>query len=632
MGNSIFGISLTGLSAAQAGLVTTGHNISNAGTPGYNRQQIVQTTGIPQQTGVGFFGQGVEITTVRRLYGQFVANQALSAQTEGSRLDAYHSQIRQIDNLLSDPATGLSSALQDFFKGVNDVAASPQAAPARQAMLSSAEALVSRFLGLDRRFTEIRNGVNGEIADSTALINAYARQIAQLNENILLAQSNAGGQPANDLLDRRDVLIADLNREVRATVVPQDDGSYNVFIGNGQALVVGQEAFTLKTTMSSTGATEVAYETGGNTIPLQEDSLQGGRLGGLLAFRNESLEPARNALGRVAIGLAGAFNDQHRLGQDLSGAPGGAFFRLADAEVNSYSGNSGGAALSVSFSDYGALTTSDYRLAYDGTNYTLTRLSDGTAQIFAALPQTVDGFSLNLASGAPAAGDRFLIRPTANGARDIAVAAASASAIAAAAPIRTAAAMANTGTGRISPGAVDAPPPVNANLTQPVTLTFTGPASFDVSGAGTGNPSGVSYTPGGNISYNGWTVQITGTPAAGDSFTIGPNTNGVADNRNVLLLAALQTRSLLASGAATYQQAYGQLVSEVGGKTRELEVASAAQEQVISQSEQARQSVSGVNLDEEAGNLMRYQQAYQASAKALQVASRLFETLLDLGR
>jgi flagellar hook-associated protein 1 FlgK len=230
-----------------------------------------------------------------------------------------------------------------------------------------------------------------------------------------------------------------------------------------------------------------------------------------------------------------------------------------------------------------------------------------------------------------AAGDSFLIRPTVDGAKAFGVAISDTSLIAAAAPIRTAAISANSGTGSITAGSVNAPPPPNANLQQPVTITFTSATTFDVSGTGTGNPTGLTYTPGATIGYNGWSAQIAGAPASGDSFTVAPNTGGVGDNRNALLLGALQTSNTLAGGTTTYQGGYSQLVSSVGNKTNELNVSSTASGNLLTSMVQAQQSISGVNLDEEATNLLRYQQAYQAAGKVMQIASQLFNTLLTLG-
>jgi flagellar hook-associated protein 1 FlgK len=231
------------------------------------------------------------------------------------------------------------------------------------------------------------------------------------------------------------------------------------------------------------------------------------------------------------------------------------------------------------------------------------------------------------------AGDSFLIQPTRTGATNIALAITDPRAIAAAVPIRTSAALANTGTGSISAGSVNGPPPPNANLTQTVTITFDNPpTTFDVVGTGTGNPTNVAYTAGGNISYNGWTIQISGTPAAGDVFTVELNANGVADNRNGVLLGALQTQNTMESGSATYQSAYSAIVATIGNKARQVEITGQAQQSLLEQAQATRDAMSGVNLDEEAANLLRYQQAYQAAARMIDIASGLFEEILALGR
>jgi flagellar hook-associated protein 1 FlgK len=632
LATNIFGIGISGLQAAQAGLLTAGHNISNASTPGYTRQQVELTNALPQATGEGFLGNGVDVVTVRRIYSEFLSGEVLTATSQSGSLDIYYSQLQQLDNLLADSSAGLSPALQDFFGALQNVATYPTSTSSRQALLSAASTLAARFETIDQRLADLREGVNQDIAATAQEINNYAAQIADLNQRIIVARSAAGGQPPNDLLDQRDQLIAELNSNIRATVVVQDDGAYNVFIGSGQPLVAGIQAYSLETLRDPLDPTRLTlgYRSAAGVVQLPESTLTGGRLGGLLAFRSESLDPAQNALGRVAITLAYTFNAQHQLGQDLNGQLGTDLFSIGSPQVNSNLGNGGTAQIAAAFdaTTIGALTTSDYRLSYDGTNYTLTRLADNTAQTFAALPQTVDGFTLSLASGAAAAGDSFLIRPTAAGASSIGVAITDPSKVAVAAPIRTAQGAVNTGTGEVSAGTVDT---LDVNLQQPVTITFTSATTFDVTGTGTGDPVGLTYTPGQDISFNGWTIQISGAPAAGDSFSVGPNTGGTGDNRNALALAALQTAKILDGGDASYESAYASLVSQVGTKTRELEITSTAQATVLEQARTARESYSGVNLDEEAANLMRFQQAYQASGKLLQIASTLFDTLLELG-
>jgi flagellar hook-associated protein 1 FlgK len=647
MASNILSIGQSALTAAQIGLSTTGHNIANASTPGYNRQVVIQGAALPQNFGFGFLGQGTEVSTIKRLYNEYLGVQVQTAQSSKSGLDTYYAQINQINNMLADPAAGLSPALQDFFGGIQDMSSNPESIPSRQAALSSAEVLATRFHSMADRLDEIGQGVNTQILSSVSVINTFAQQIAQLNDTIGRAQ-RATGQPPNDLLDQRDQLVLDLNKEIKATVVKQSDGGYNVFIGNGQPLVVGVTTSTLTNVASPTNPEkiEVAYRTsGGNLVIVGESGLAGGKLGGLIEFRNKTLEPAQNALGRVAIGLASTFNAQHQLGSDLDGVAGGAFFSVASPSVGANGNNTGSAAITASISDANALTTSDYRLQYDGTNYTLTRLSDNATTTFATFPQTIDGVDLDLASGSAAVGDSFLIRPTVHGASDFGVAITDARKIAAAAPIRTAFASTNTGSGTISAGKVDSAY-LASPLGVPLTLTYNAgtnelggfPATQDVTvtnGATTtvfaaGTP--VTYTAGATVNFGGISFTLNGAPADSDSFTIGPNTGGVGDNRNALLLGALQTANTLGNGSSSYQGAYSQLVGQIGNKTRELEVTSTATGRLLDETKLSLQNESGVNLDEEATNLLRYQQAYQAAAKVMQIASDMFDTLLSLGR
>ncbi len=640
---SIFNAGLSGLNAAQVGILTASHNISNASTPGFNRQEIVQGTNLPMFSGSGFLGQGTHVQTVKRVYDEFLGRQLLSASASASEMDGYLSQIKQIDNLLADPSAGLSPALAAFFNGVQDVAANPASIPSRQSMLSAAQSLVARFQSIDQRMAEIRDGVNSQIGGQVTSINTFSSQLADINQRIILARAGSQTQEPNDLLDQRDQMVRDLNKLIRVTTLTQSDGSFNVFIGNGQPLVVGAQSYQLQAVQAPDDPERLTVAisgVGGTPLILPEAQVTGGSLGGLLGFRSQTLDAAQNAVGRIALTLAQNFNDQHRLGQDLTGALGQDFFTVSGPVVAASSLNSGSGvpAVSVDAATIAQLTTSDYQLSYLGVgSYRLTRLADNQVQNFAALPQTVDGITIAAGAWAPVAGDRVLIQPTRQGARNIAVAPADPRLIAAAAPVRSSAALTNSGTAVISAGTVNAPPPPNANLTQTVTITFDNPpTTFDVSGTGTGNPSNVAYASGGDISYNGWTFQISGTPAAGDKFTVSANANGVADNRNAILLGALQTGTTMigsASGGptASYLSAYAQLVSSVGSKANEVEAIGTAQQALVDHTTQSLQQISGVNLDEEAANLLRYQQAYQASAKVLATAAKIFDEILALG-
>ncbi len=631
MGNSILNIGVSGLHTAQAQLLTTSHNISNASTPGYNRQQAITSTNIPDLRGNGFIGQGVQVSTVQRVFSQFLFTQALQTQTQSSQLDSHYNEIKQLDNLLADTSSGLTPALHAFFNAVQDVAANPASVPSRQAMLSNAEALTGRFQSMDQRFNEVRDGVNSQLTSSIDEINSLAQQIGKMNLNIQTVEGSSGGQPANDLRDQRDALVRDLGKLANVSVVRQDNGHHNVFIGNGQALVVGSETMALKTVPSREDPQRltVAMDLGNKTVLIPEHQLQGGSMGGLIAFRNETLDQAQNEFGLLALGLAKTFNDQHRLGQDLSGVPGGDFFKVPEPEITSSRDNAPASSMTATISDVSKLTASDYRLDFNGSQYTLTRLTDKTSVSLAtpptsASPLTLDGLSIT--SSSMAAGEHFVIQPTRQAAKNIQVAISDTAKIAAAAPIRTEAATSNTGTGKISAGRVNT---LDANLQQTVTLTFTSSGQFNIVGTGAA-ATNQTYTSGADISFNGLTVQISGEPAAGDTFKVGANTSGVADNRNALLLAGLQTKNTLLNDTASLQSGYARLVSQIGNKTRELEVMNTAQANLLAQTDQSLQSLSGVNLEEEAANLLRYQQAFQASSKVIEVSNSLFDTLLRI--
>ena len=648
MANSIFSIGLSGLNAAQAGLVTTGHNISNVNTPGFSRQEALVATKLPQFLGGSFYGRGVDVTGVRRIYSDFLAAQVLATRAEATELGALTSQLSQLDNLFGDPQAGLSPALNEFFAGVNAVAAHPSDGPSRQAMLSSANALVARYRQIDGQLAGIRESNEAQIQSTVTTINGYVDQIAGLNRRINeISRATAGNNAPNDLLDQRDHLVQKLNELIGARTITQSDGSTNVFLASGQALVVGQEAHHLQAVADARDPRQLQIALdlgGGQLLRLQSADVHGGALGGILAYRDGALTEAQNELGRIAVVMADAFNAQHRLGLDLNGQLGGNIFSVPVPTWVSTSTNTGSAVLAPTITNPGALAASDYALRFDGSNWTVTRLSDNTTQTFATLPQTVDGVTFAVSSGAAAAGDSFLVQPTRYAARDIAVVIADPAKLAAAAPIRTSLGTSNTGSGAISSGSVmqaylASPPGAPLTLTYnagPNTLTgFPPTQAVTVTSGGTSTTypasSPVPYTPGATISFGGIELVVSGTPANGDTFAIAPNSGGVGDNRNAQLLAALSSKSLV-GGTTTLSGALGQLVANIGSVTHEAQIEFEAQSAMLDQSERAMQSVAGVNLDEEAANLQRFQQAYQAAGQVMRIASSLFDTILDINR
>lgn len=1051
--SNIFSASLSGLNAAMYEMNTTQNNIANASTPGYTRQQVtLSAQSVPASSGSGFIGQGVNVTGVVRLYNQFLTSQVLQQQSQASYLTTYLSSMTQVNNLVSNATSGVSTTIQSMFNAVNGLANAPASIPARQTVLSAGQAAVNSFQSMSQGLSSISTALNGQISSSVQQINTFATQIATLNTSITSAIASGNGQQPNSLLDQRDQLVSQLNQQIGATTQLQPDGSMSVFVGSGQALVVGNQAMALQVVQNPNDPSkvDVAYLNNGKTTTIQQNSLQGGNLGAYMTFRDQSLQPAQNALGLVALGLAANINQQNQLGQDKNGAPGAALMSIATPSISAGAANTGTGSVSVAISNVSAMTASDYQLKFNGSSYSLTRLSDNTVtQLGSALPlsKVVDGVTVSVAAppGAMIAGDSFLIRPTANAAATIAMTTTDPTKVAAAlpfngtssikanmtaeptttvgsgaitnasvtvagttastdiftvdgktllsttvaagaavpSPLNTAAgldaawpafALANpgytmsgtfalgtaqitktdgtaivladtltTGTGATitpfaaagagfmgttlpskpnttavsglisgtvvsgvtttpatgtftvdgktlftstiaagatgtlltgaqldaawaafqtanpgyslvpgstfaagtaqivkadgtavtlataisggaggvitpfaaatagfmgtTPGskvaAITVNNPNNTSLASPVSITFSSPTQYTVTGAvpsvsgsqtynpatgtisyngwtmqlsgstsspggmapvagdvftvgansaaatvsngsynqspvsinftsataynvvettgsppatvtiGTGtytapgpntvsyngwttqisgapatgdifniakgsnagsmlataaaansgagtisggafsvqpftimfnNPAtsytvsgatpavtgSVPYVAGQDISYNGWTMQVTGTPVAGDVFNVAPNTNGTGDNRNALLMAGLQNQNLMSNGTTTFIGQFGQMVGAIGAKTSELTTTSTAQTTMVAQTVAAQQSVSGVNLDEEAANLLQYQRAYQASAKAMQIANTMFDALLTL--
>lgn len=634
MSNNMFYTGLSGLNAAQAALVTTGHNTANVNTPGYSRQSAqVASAGGSYSAGVGFFGNGAKVVDISRSYDQYLASQLNQAQSANQALNTYYTQISQIDNLLANQKAGLAPQLQTLFTHVQALANTPADPSARQQLISSSQALANQFRTMDSYLSSLNASVNDQVAGHVEQINAYAEQIASLNTQVARLSNGTGGQAPNDLLDQRDQLVNELGKLVGTKLVVQD-GQYNVFIGNGQTLVLGDRATRLAAVSSARdpGRTALAMvNASGNTVELQEDVMSGGSLGGLLQFRNETLATTQNSLGRMAIALSDAFNAQQRLGVDLNGALGEDFFSQAVPGVISNARNTGGLNLTASFSNIGQLTTSDYRLDVKADlSFSVTRLSDNkvfsAADLAASVPpNTFDGVTLAFA-GAAAAGDSFLIQPTRTGARDLAVTLTDPAKVAAASPIITGNTAGNQGSGAISAGSVDAAYPATP-LGATVTLTYNS-ATNELSGFPDG--STVIYTAGASMSFDGITVSISGAPSNGDTFTIGKNTGGVSDGSNALLLGALQNRKTMGNGTATFNDAYGQLVSAVGNKARQVQIAHTAQTSLTTQIRAVQQSVSGVNQDEETANLLMFQQMYQANAKVIQTASTMFDAVLGI--
>ncbi len=617
---------VSGLLAFQRALDTTSHNISNIGTDGYSRQRVLIGTRPAQAYGNGWVGQGANVQTTQRVYDEFVAQQTRSTSSSLEHLDIYAANAERLDNMFGDSSNGLTATLQKFVNAFQSVANSPASIPARQVLLSEANTLQQRLKFFDSRLDDIGNEINTRIKGEVSEVNSLAQGIARLNNEITAGIARTGGQPPNDLLDQRDQLLDQLSQKISVNTVKQDGGTVNVFVGNGQPLVLGGSVNQLATVQDPFDSSRltVALQTPGSSVDISRN-VSGGTLGGMLDFRSEQLDPARSALGRIAVALTDVVNTQHHEGMDLTGALGGDFFAVGGVDVLDSSLNSGTGTVAAVRGDVGALTGRDYTLEMTGSGWSLRDSQTGAAVPMTGTgtaldPFVADGIEIEV-GGTADVGDTFLIRPTRGAIGDMNVLITDPSRVAAAAPIRTAKDTGNSGSGAISAGEVlDS---TNAQLRAPVTIEFLTASTYSINGAGS-----FTYTAGDDIEVNGWRVQISGAPAVGDAFTVSDNTAGAGDNRNALLLSDALKSPVLNNGTTSLSSAVGEFVGGIGVATRQAQVSRDAQNVVYEESVAAQEAVSGVNLDEEAANLLKYQQAYQAAAQLIRVADTMFQTLL----
>ena len=567
--------------------------------------------------------RGTQISTIKRIYDSLLVGQLRTSLTGQARFAALNTMAGRIDSLLANADTGLNTGLQSFFNTIQDVANDPAGIPIRQALLGEADGMASRFRSMDRRLDELEVEVNDRLKLAVDDINRLATEIADVNNRIAIAGVST---TPNDLLDQRDRLVLEMSGLVEVNTIVQDDGAMNVFIGSGQALVLGTNVQRLGVRGSEfdPARVSVVYQGAAGATPL-DTQLSGGTLGGLLEFRSRMLDSSRQSLGQTAVAFVNQFNSQHAAGMDLRGNLGADFFAIDPPSIRYSSNNSGSGTATASVSDLGAYTGADYILEFDGAAYSLMRADTGQAIALsgtgsAADPFVAAGISIEV-GGAPAAGDRIMIRTGHDAASSITNLITDPREIALAAPTRSQSSLANVGDAVISaPRVVDSADP--ALLTSAI-IEFTGPNTYSINGAGS-----FAYVAGDPIIVNGSSVTISGAAVAGDQFTLEANYGASGDNSNALLLADLQSLGVLDGGAIGIGESYSQLVASVGGTTHQIQAGLSAQNVVLSNAENAVLSTSAVNLDEEAANLIRFQQAYQAAAQVVNITKTLFDSLL----
>ncbi|MEZ5727628.1 MAG: flagellar hook-associated protein FlgK [Burkholderiaceae bacterium] len=619
----VFDIGKSALQAAYTQLQTASNNIANASTPGYSRREVVLSEAGSVYSGQGYIGMGVKVDTIRRSYDQYLAREVQSATAINAADGARQSVLEQLDRVFSDSQTSIGAAFDDLRVGLADLVNRPFDPSARAVATQRADVLAARVRDTYGQLQRLRGDTRSMLDQSAETLNSRLAALASVNDQI--AALSASSHAPNDLLDRRDALVTEINGYIRSSSVLNDDGTVSLYASTGDALVLGGKASTLAISddANEPGRLRVTLQSNGQALVLSDRMLGGGELAGLMRFVNEDLREAEWGVGQFAAGISEAFRAQQALGLDADGTAGAAVFGLSPAQVDGGTGNAGSAQLSAAIVDGAALAASDYRIDIRGGQFVFTRLSDGQETSFGSLPQQLDGLEIRLDTGAVAEGDSFVVRGASSFAGEFRRVLAGPSGWAAGSANLPTLGVTNQGSLQVDGFQVDAADP---NLAASVTLSFDGAGRFDVNGPGTGNPTGLTYTPGQDISFNGWTLRLQGQPQAGDTVVLAPPADALADNRNARALLEIAERGVV--GGETPGAAYSNLIAGIGTRTQGAQSSAMQSSMWLQGAQSALEQQSGVNLDEEAARLLEFQQAYQAAAKVISTAQAMFDSLL----
>ena len=657
---SLMNVGVSALNANQQALTTVGHNIANVNTPGYSRQTVYTNALHGQNMGNGFIGKGVQVATVMRNYSALLNRQSNAANAihaaDTSRLQG----LMQMQDVFKGGDGSLGAAVTNMMNAFVDVQAAPSDATGRNVVLTRMSELAARFHAASNMLEEQDYSTAQQLRNNALLVNDKASQVARLNNEI--SRALATGHQPNDLLDARDQVIREINQYVQTTQVAADDGSISLFVGGSQALVLGINSgqLSVEETKEYPGSQRMALyfsQPGGQQLELTAAMVGGGEIAGLLKFRNEDLAEGRNLLGRLAMTIGHELNLQNQRGLTLNGQQGGALFSLPTTStgygnITGYS-NIGPGAATTQVMDASQLKPSEYRLIFEGSPVApvLTRMSDGKVFNATSTPPLTtmadlnagfdaDGLRFtvpNATTAAAVAGNSMLFKPFSTAASEIEALVHNPDELAAASALTANINKNNTGKLQLTQlGANDFTGIPAAQ--DPVRLTFDGAGQvtyqiYDHLSSTWGLPSApMDYTPGQPITINGWSITLTGTPAAGDTVDVANALDfGEAFRLNAGNAGAfldLRDKKVFDEGT-TLSDGFSAAMAVVGTRTQSVQLAKKLSSTVAKNLEMDRTAVSGVNLDEEAARLLQYQQAYQASSKVIQIAQSLFDSVLN---
>ena len=649
---SLLNVGSRALMANQIALQTTGHNIANVNTAGYSRQSVAFQTSPGQNMGSGYIGNGVDVNTILRNFNELLNRQAATASAVSAADSARATSLAQMQEVFSGGKTGLGAAITDMMNSFGDVAGAPTDPSARQVALTRMNELAARFRSASAQLDELDYSAKQQMGNDVTVVNSLAGQVATLNAQI--SRSIASGQTPNDLLDQRDQLVRNINKYVQTSQIPADDGTISLFVGGSQPLVLGSSSaqLTLKEATEFPGSGKMALyfqQPGGQSVELTPSMLGGGEIAGLLQFQGSDLTEGRNLLGRMALAIGDTLNQQNNLGLTLSGQSGSNLFKLSMVSNGSTTGAqwTGATTPTTTVVDSSQLKASDYQIVFGSTAPAgkVIRLSDGKVTDFTSVTdlnsKVIDGLKFDLK--APGTnGNSILFRPMAAGAHDIQAAVHSPNDLAVANPV--AASIKSLGDATLQMGGIQVSAGFDLSTFAGAEVSFSknaaGQLEYTITPAPAGGiPATGLYTSGQAIQLApGLQVKITGTPAINgtnsDKVTLGKATDpqyGTAYQRdagNASSFLALRDSKLF-DGSTTLSDGFSTAMAQVGTRTQSAQYAAKLSETIAKNLEADRTAVSGVNLDEEAAKLLQYQQSYQASAKMLQVAQSIFDSVLQ---
>ena len=653
-------IGSSGVFGHQRMLNSTGNNIANVNTDGYSRQRTLNHSQLDDM--------GLARSTSGREVNKFAQTELLIDTSAASNSGKFLTEITRTDQVLSDESNDLSSGISKLFESFHTANDDPTSMSNRQLAISDAKSLVSSFHGVSAQLNTQMKTSNSEIADKPALLNSLLQEVHGFNKQIRLAETTAKGASAS-LYDQRDQSIKALAEQLDISTIVNDNKTISINLLSGQPLVMQDSIshFTAKPGNPDAKNSELVLHIDRNQFPLQSMDL-GGDVGALFQFRDEVVRPALREIGQLGLGIFDAVNSQNKMGIDLNGEIGKDIYSVPTSMALGYRENSdSGNAIKVSLSpgQGSSLSNNEYQVTMTSpVSFDIYEIKDGVVgdtplNLNGSYPGPVQiephGFELDF-SAAPSgfkSGDKFLVTPTIFNLEDFDILMSQPEEIAMASVLRTSRDNSNVTDSKLLVSHISDPSLSfshnDLNLSAPQHISVNGNGDYDIfDGHGTLLATSSGATLGDDLFVNaipplnpgvGYDVHIDGRPNPGESFSLQYNRQAIGDNSNGLLLAGLENADKLrkndknnGENQMTFAEGISNLISGVGNKTRAARVDSMALDAKLVQSQNWVQSVSGVNLDEEAANMVRFEQAYNASAKVVSVSKEIFDTILNAAR